>query len=153
MTRISGEIHIDAPKDRVWEILADLGGIKSYHPGLTDSYYHPGATKGVGASRHCDLKPFGSIEETAIEWNEGESYTLEIHDGKNVPPFEKTTATLAVRESGAGARATMTLEYSLRFGPVGKVMDRMMVRSQFEKVVPAVLGGLKKYAEKQPVPA
>ena len=44
----------------------------------------------------------------------------------------------------------MVLEYSLKFGPVGKAMDRMVVRSQFEKVVSSTLAGLKRYAEKQP---
>ena len=29
MTRIAGEAHIDAPKDQVWEVLADLGGALS----------------------------------------------------------------------------------------------------------------------------
>ena len=86
MTHIAGEVHIDAPKDRVWDILADLGGIKNFSPGVTDSHYNPGDERGVGASRHCDLKPFGSVEETAILWNEGESYTLRLHDGKRLPP-------------------------------------------------------------------
>lgn len=90
MTHISHQITINAPKERVWEILADLGEVKRYHPGLTDSYYNSGEKRGVGASRHCDLKPFGSIDERVIEWNDGESYTLEIYDGKKVPPFKKS---------------------------------------------------------------
>ncbi len=152
MTRITGDIHIDAPKEHVWDILADLGGIKNFHPGLTDSYYHPGAKRGVGASRHCDLKPFGSLEETVVRWEEGESYTLRIHDGKKVPPFSRAEGTLAVRANGGGSGtvATMTLEYSLKFGPLGRLMNAIMVRRQFEKVIPAVLGGLKKYAESRP---
>lgn len=149
MTRIAGEVHIDAPKDRVWDILADLGGIKNFHPGVTDSYYHPGDEKGVGASRHCDLKPFGSVEETAILWNEGESYTLRLHDGKRVPPFRNATGRLAVQPSGSGSVVTMELEYDLRFGLVGRLMDRVVVKSQFSKVVPSVLSGLKKYAESE----
>ncbi len=28
MTRIKNEIHIEASREQVWEILADLGGIK-----------------------------------------------------------------------------------------------------------------------------
>jgi len=151
MVRISGQIEIDASRERVWDILADLGGVKQYHPGLRDSHYHPGETRGVGASRHCDLKPFGSLEETAIAWHEGESYTLEIHDARKAPPFRKAIGTLAVREQGTGTVVSMTLEYELKYGPVGRLMDRLMVRPQFEKVVPAVLGGLKRFAESQGV--
>ena len=147
MTHISHQITINAPKERVWEILADLGEVKRYHPGLTDSYYNPGEKRGVGASRHCDLKPFGSIEETVIEWNDGESYTLEIYDGKKVPPFKRAIGTLSVRPNGSGTVASMTVEYELKFGLIGKLMDRLTVRSQFEKVVPAILRGLRQYAE------
>ena len=147
MTLVTGEVHIDAPKDRVWEILADLGGIKNYHPGVTDSYYNQGDKTGVGASRHCDLKPFGSVEETAIEWIEGESYTLLLHDGKRVPPFKRATGRLAIQPNGSGSVVTMELEYDLKFGLIGRLMDVLVVRSQFSKVVPAVLSGLRKYAE------
>jgi carbon monoxide dehydrogenase subunit G len=147
MTQVTSEVHIGAPKDRVWDILADLGGIKNYHPGVTDSYYHQGDKKGVGAARHCDLKPFGSVEETAIEWKEGESYTLLLHGGKKVPPFKRATARIAIQPNGSGSVVTMELKYDLKFGLVGRLMDVLVVRSQFSKVVPAVLSGLKKYAE------
>jgi carbon monoxide dehydrogenase subunit G len=151
MTHITGDIHINASKEQVWDILADLGGIKSFHPGLTDSYYQPGSAKrGIGASRHCDLKPSGSVEETAVRWEEGESYTLRIHDGKNVPPFILAHGTVAVRANGSGTVASMVVEYSLKFGPLGRLMDALMVRRHFEKVVPAILGGLKKYVESRP---
>ncbi|MEN8145468.1 MAG: SRPBCC family protein [Gemmatimonadota bacterium] len=149
MTRIAAEIHIDAPKELVWDILADLGGIQNYHPGVTASYYNPGDRRGVGASRHCDLKPFGSVEETAIEWHEGESYTLRLHDGKRVPPFKHAAARLAVQPNGPGSVVTMELDYGLRFGLAGRLMDRMAVRSQFSKVLPALLTGLKEHAESE----
>lgn len=151
MTRIKNEIHIDAPQEQVWDILADLGGIKNYNPSVTNSYYLPGEKRGIGAARHCDLKPFGSVEETAIQWDEGRSYTPLLHDGKKVPPFKKATGRLAVRSNGSGTVASMTLEYDLKYGPLGKLMDLVMVRSQFQKVIPTVLDGLKKYAELQQV--
>ena len=63
--------------------------------------------------------------------------------------FKKATGKLAVRSNGSGTIASMTLEYDLKFGPFGKLMDLVMIRSQFQKVLPAVLSGLKKYAESQ----
>ena len=113
-------VHINAPREQVWDILADLGGVKNYNPSVTESYELPGEKKRIGAARHCDLKPFGSIQETAIQWDEGRSYTLLIHDGEKVPPFRKTTGKLAVRSNGSGAVASMTLEYDLKSGPLGK---------------------------------
>ena len=115
MTRISHEIQIDAAKDDVWAAIADLGAIQDFHPGVKKSYYTTEQESGVGASRHCDLKPFGSVEERATEWKEGES---------------------------------LALEYELKFGLLGRLMDRFMVKRRFDKVVPAVLSGLKRHMER-----
>lgn len=147
MTSISEEVWIDAPKERVWETIANLGAIQDFHPGVTKSYYNTGPREGLGASRHCDLRPFGSVDETAVEWRDGEGFTLELHDGRKTPPFKKGLGRMAVRTAREGTIASLSIEYTLRFGPVGALMDRFMVRQQFQRVVPAVLAGLKRHIE------
>ena len=43
---------------------------------------------------------------------------------------------------------SLALEYELKFGPLGRLMDRFMVKRQFDKVVPAILSGLKRHMER-----
>ncbi len=148
MTRISHEIQIDAAKDDVWAAIADLGAIQDFHPGVKKSYYTTEQESGVGASRHCDLKPFGSVEERATEWKEGESLALEIYDGEKTPPFKSAIAHISVEENADGTIARFALEYELKFGLLGRLMDRFMVKRQFDKVVPAILSGLKRHMER-----
>ena len=83
MPEFSSTIHIDAPRSHVWETIADLGGIQTFHPGVTRSYYTSEQTEGVGAS----------------------------------------------------------------LGPVGVWLDKLVVRRQLERMIPAVLRGLKSYVE------
>jgi carbon monoxide dehydrogenase subunit G len=147
MTYFSGEIRIKAPKEKVWEVVADLGGIQAYHAGVTKSYYTSEQREGVGASRHCDLKPFGSVEERIVEWQDGESYTIDIYDGAKVPPFKEAKGYMSVAEDGAETIVRFSLEYELKLGPLGRLLDRIMVRGRFATVVPTVLGGLKRYLE------
>lgn len=147
MTRITSEIRINAPKNEVWNIIADLGAIENFHPGVTKSYYTSEVKNGVGASRHCDLLPAGSIEETATEWHEGEGYVLEVRGGEGLPPFKKAHIHFTLKEDGQETVATMSLEYTLKFGLIGKLMDAWKVRPLFRKVVPRVMAGLKKYSE------
>lgn len=147
MTRITSEILINAPKNKVWDIIADLGAIENFHPGVKESYYTSEVKNGVGASRHCDLLPAGSIEETATEWHEGEGYVLEVRGGEDLPPFKKAYIRLALKRDGHQTVATMSLEYTLKFGLIGKLMDAWKVRPLFRKVVPRVMAGLKKYSE------
>ena len=39
MTRLTTEGHIDAPKEKVWAVLADLGGIDKWNPGVGRSHW------------------------------------------------------------------------------------------------------------------
>ncbi|MFC1975698.1 SRPBCC family protein [Chloroflexota bacterium] len=156
MTTLTREVRIKAPKEKVWEMLADFGNIHLFSPGVPQSYLTSDQQRGVGTTRHCDLAggPIqnASVEERIIAWNEGESMQIEIYEGTGTPPFKKAVATISVREDNGGTLVTGTLAYSLRLGPVGYLMDKLMVASQFGKAWTGVLAGLKHYAETdQPV--
>ena len=147
MTTVSYQIHIDAPVEKVWNILADFGGIYKWNPGITRSYPTSANNGGLAATRHCDLKPTGSVEERIVEWNESKDYTLEIYDGKSIPPFKKSLATFAVKPDGAGTSVTATVEYNLKYGPIGALMNLVMVGPFVKKAFQALLAGLKHHAE------
>ncbi len=149
MTHIKESIRINASKDKVWELLADFGGIIKFHPGLRDSYSTSTRKGGVGASRHCDLLPAGSVEERIIEWKDGQEMLVQIFDGKGVPPFDfdSTKAHITVQEKDVDTIVTMDFNYRLKYGLIGAIMNNAMVKPQFQKVLPNLLKGLKYYAE------
>jgi uncharacterized protein YndB with AHSA1/START domain len=55
MTSFETEIKIDAPAGKVWQVLADIGTISRWNPGVVASHVTTDQTTGVGAGRHCDL--------------------------------------------------------------------------------------------------
>ena len=151
MTHVHYEITIDRPAREVWAILADFGAVHRYNPSVGASHLlgdSPAA--GVGAARHCDLTAFdATAEERITRWSEGKGYTLEIVGGTRLPPFAgPATAELQVRPAGA-ERSVVTgdLRYRLRYGPVGRLMDRAMVRKRFGPAFGSILAGLKLHAE------
>ena len=143
MPEFSSTIHIDAPRSRVWETIADLGGIQTFHPGVTRSYYTSEQTEGVGAGRRCELKPMCSVDERAIDWRPGKSVSLDVRPGPKGPPFKWARGRMWVDEDGDGTRAGLEFEYQLKFGPIGVWLDRLVVRRQLERMIPSVLHGLK----------
>ncbi len=149
MPKFRSTIHINAPRSEVWEAIADLGDVDVFHPGVTKSYYTSEQTEGVGASRRCELKPMGSVDERAIDWRPGESVTLEVKPGPMGPPFKWAQGRMWVDEEGQGTRAGLEFEYRLKFGPIGLLLDRLVMRRQFEKMLPAVLRGLKNLLEQR----
>ena len=148
MTTLKHEILINVPKSQVWDMIADLGGVVKFHPLVTKSYYVTDEKQGTGAARVCELGPNTSVNETAIAWKEGESITLDVEFIKGQkPPVHYFHGTLSVRGQGSGTITAMTLEYAPKFGPLGKILDVILLRPQFNKLVPNVLKGLKHHIE------
>ncbi len=127
--------------------MADLGAIQNFNPGVKKSYYTPDTHEGVGASRVCELRPLGAIEESALDWQEGKSFTLAIRPLKKAPPFRNATGHFQLDSVGQKTGVALDINYTLRFGLLGRLLDALMVRPQFRKAVPELLLGLKHYVE------
>ncbi len=149
MTKLAFEIEIDAPAEKVWEEIADFGNISKFNPSVPTSHLTAEQTQGVGTTRHCDLYVAGaSIEERIIDWVDGESYQVEVYDGKRVPPTERQVARVSTRPNGPDSSiARMEMEYELKGGLLGKAADKGMMRNQFGKAAGGLLAGLKHYVE------
>ncbi len=148
MTTIQSQITIHAPKEVVWQALSDLGGVNKYHMAVEKSYYSSDQKSGVGASRVCEFANGGSLSETVVRWQDGSSLTLSLNPGKKMPPFRSNSeGTFSVREDNGNTVVDMEMRYDLRFGFLGRLMDALMVRPQFSKIIPQVLAGLKYHIE------
>jgi hypothetical protein len=148
MAHVTREIRIDAPAGKGWEVLADVGGIYRYNPNGASSHTTSEVKRGVGVTRHCDLTLSGAtVEERIVEWTEGESYLVDIYGGSKLPPFKRAGARISLRPDGGGTIVTGTLEYSLKFGPVGLLMDRLLVAPRFSLAWTQLFAGLEHYVE------
>lgn len=149
MATITREVRIHAAKDHVWAIAADIPNVYKYHPNVPASHGTSNQNQGPGASRHCEfISPAGgSVEERVVEWQEGERYRVEVYGGVKMPPITNLFAEIAVRADGNDTIATMTLNYDTKLGPLGVLMNKLMLETAFTKVVSGIVAGLKHYAE------
>ncbi len=149
MTRVESEIRIDASKEKVWDVVADLGSVSVWNPALAGSHYTSEAKQGLEAARHCDFPDGGYVKERALEWNLGESIKLEIYEG--TIPFDNATGSLSVVDDGDGTIATVAIEYDLKSDV--PVDPQEIERQNREELLPLVLAGLKQYVETgEPMP-
>ncbi len=127
MTRtISVARHLDASPEEVWAVLADFPNIATWNGGVKTSYATSAATKGVGATRHCDLAPVGALEETVREWEPGRRMVVSIDEARRLP-LRSATATFVVEPKGRGTEVSIEYSYDPQ-GPVGPVMDRQLTK-------------------------
>jgi hypothetical protein len=148
MTQINYGVIISASHSKVWGMIADLGYIQNWNPGVTKSYYNTEQVSGVGAGRICELAPMGKIEEVATQWEEGKSLTLDIVPVEKVPPFKNCTAEITVNELGPNKQEVLfEMKYEMGLGIIGMAMNAMMVKKNFTNGISGLMEGLKVHVE------
>ncbi len=143
MSKLTLQVTINVPADKVWAVLADFGAIDKWAPPVSKSYSTTEASGGVGAGRHCDTS-FGPLKEQIVEWEEGRSFII---DGKTILPMKYARNGFSVSPAGDGTVATAWIDFKMKFGPLGSMLDKLVLRRQFRKVLTQGLAGLKDHVE------
>ena len=144
MNKVEAQIVIDAPVQKVWEVLADFGGVHRWAPSVTNSYSTSKNNGGPEGSRHCDIAGFGSVEEYITEWNKGRDFT---YDFTGVGPISEGNSTWSVKPQGDKTLVYVDLRYGLRFGPLGALMNVLFLRRKIEQGLVKSLQGLRHYVK------
>jgi len=147
VTSLTSKVKINAGKEEVWEVLKFPGKVESFHPLIKKSFMTTEALNGVGAKRHCDLLPIGEMDEIITEWIEDYGFTIEVTGGKMLPPHHFMKGQFELKEFVGQTEVTFTFSYQLKFGFLGKFLDKLLIRPQFKKAPPKYVHGLKVYIE------
>ena len=145
MSTFTVETVVDAPADRVWAALADIGEIHVWNPGLVDSHVEGDQATGVGAARHCDLGGRNYLKESVVEWKPGHALTMRIVETSL--PFDSADIRFRLEPADGSTRITCEPEYRLRFGPIGSLLDALYVRRTYRKGMQELLASLKRHVE------
>jgi hypothetical protein len=99
----------------------------------------------MGACRYCNLGGKNYLDEEVVEWEVGKRLTMRI-TGTNLP-FKSADIRFTLQADNGSTVVTVSPDYSLKFGPVGALMDRFYVRGTYEKGMNSLLKGLKEHVE------
>jgi carbon monoxide dehydrogenase subunit G len=149
MSTFETTIDIEAPIEKVWEALADIGSISKWNPGVHESHGTSDETTGLGATRFCDLGGKNYLNEQVVDFETCHKLTMRITDTNM--PFEKADIHFTLEADGDNTRVTCAPAYTLKYGPMGALMDRFYVRGTYEKGMQRLLRGLKEHVESQPL--
>lgn len=146
----SAEVVLEMPRAQVWERLRDLTKGHYYVPGLKDCRMTTKQMEGVGASRRVYTTSGMEMDETVAEWNEGKGLVLRLHDGDGPPPPIFTEARFHyIFEDLPGGKTLFrpTMTYSLKFGALGRLLDKLLLNMIIRSNMKKVGLGLKQYYE------
>lgn len=144
MREVVVQRDIEAPRAAVWSVLADFPNIADWNSGVTNSASTSDATEGVGATRHCDLAPMGTLEETIAEWEPEERLVINIDEATKIP-LKSGRVTFTLDEAEGSTATEITYAYEPKFGPIGSLMGPMLDK-QLKKGFEGFLEDLEKAA-------
>ena len=144
----SVSVLADLPLTSAWENLQDFSLAHNYVPKLTRTEIVSQAKTGLGAHRRV-YSGSKFLEETIIEWNEGEGFTIKLHRGeKPMPPFQLAEFVYALSEhSPQQTRIDLTLRFSMPWGGLGKLLARSVILPAMRSQLRQVAAGMKHFYE------
>lgn len=145
MTTIHHDVHADCPPERVWALLSDLEAVQRYNPTVRAAVVQGDHRTGVGATRACDLVPKGRVVERVTHWEDGRAVGLEVAESDWPIHFMRWVT--HVEPAGSSTRITQSLEYKVKFGPVGWLLDVLVMKRKLRATLDEVFASLVKHAE------
>jgi ligand-binding SRPBCC domain-containing protein len=147
MTQLHNDIIIDAPLEKIWKILANPGQLQNYDPTVQKSTVTSATSSGVGTSRKVDMKDGKHwFKEEITVYTPNEALTYELTDCNF--PIAGLQHSYRFERIGNQTKVTQVMEYRVKYGLLGELLDALMLRRQTDAGIKRFLMGLKEYAER-----
>lgn len=145
MTVLNNSIHVQASPEDVWAVLSDLDALQDYDPGVKTSIVISSEKQGVGAVRKCELAPKGWFNEKVVDWTPNSSLAFELVECSL--PLRRLRYTYKLTAKDDGTLVEQRMEYALKMGLLGRLMDNLMVRRKWNAGIRGFFSGLKDRVE------
>ena len=99
----------------------------------------------MGAERSCDLVPKGRVVERVTHWEDGRAVGIEVAESDWPIHFMRWIT--RVEPAGSSTRITQSLEYKVKFGPLGWLLDNLVMKRKLTSTLDEVFASLVKHAE------
>ena len=129
MRSIKVSRRIPSAPAKVWAVLADFPNIATWNTGVSKSFATSDSTDGVGAQRHCDLAPFGELEETVKEWDDTRRMVISIDSAKKLP-IAHGEVTFVLSPTDDATEVSINYAYKPKFGLLGQIIGNVALDGQ-----------------------
>ena len=147
MGKLVNEVTINAPIDKVWSILTDLELLDKTDPTVKKATLISDNKTGLDAKRKVLMQDGKNwFDEKITVFKPNEELVYQLTDCSF--PIKGLKHTYSFQKIGNQTKVQQVMEYTVKFGLFGVLMDKMMIGKQFNSGINKFLTGLKTYAEK-----
>jgi ribosome-associated toxin RatA of RatAB toxin-antitoxin module len=132
--------------EKVWSIISDFGGIHRFHSGVESSPIQNGKPSGLGSERECLLYSGQRITEVVSGYREGEWMQVSITKG-SLPLNDVIVEFQITKTSEGQSKVDVRMDYHPKYGPMGKLMNTLLIRKKMSSIMEDLLAGLSLHAE------
>ena len=147
MGKLINEITVNAPLDKIWSILTDLELLDKTDPTVKKATIISENKTGLNAKRKVLMQDGKNwFDEKITVFNTNEELVYQLTDCSF--PIKGLKHTYSFRKIGNQTKVQQEMEYTVKFGILGILMDKLMIGKQFNSGINKFLNGLKTYTEK-----
>lgn len=152
MIRTQIRVDIDAPQEKVWELITDPKQMELWSPIVRDLSYDPAGPIRVGTIRRARIESKGKVHElyTQVTHCDPPNYFTEVAQGEN--PFfmgsiKSTQLTYRLEPEGTDqTNFIFTVQFEIP-GFLGRLLNKAIGESMLRAAVKQNFERLKTYAE------
>lgn len=143
--QVAVSVVADLPVDRAWSVLSDFSLPHNYVPNIVRTEIVSGQTSGVGAHRRVYSDEDSYLEETIIEWREGEGFVIKLHDGDSpMMPFQRAEFSYSIAPQGSDkTRIDLAMIIEMPWGGFGETLGDWVILPIMEDRLVQVAAGMK----------
>lgn len=147
MGKLVNEITINASIDTIWGILTDLELLDKTDPTVKKATLISENKTGLDAKRKVLMQDGKNwFDEKITVFKPNEELVYQLTDCSF--PIKGLKHTYSFQKIGDQTKVQQEMEYTVKFGFLGLLMDKMMIGKQFNSGINKFLIGLKTFAEK-----
>lgn len=131
---------VPASVEAAWAVIAPMGAVQTWHPNVASATVLTDHDVGVGASRRVEFHSGGGAVETITEQSERQFVRMAMAE---VPMLKNAVVTISVaKTSEAETEVTFSVTYGVQYGPLGWMVNALMMKRMLGKAFDAALEGL-----------
>jgi ligand-binding SRPBCC domain-containing protein len=147
MGKLINEVTIDAPIDKIWSILTNLELLDKTDPTVKKATLISSNKTGLDAKRKVIMQDgMNWFDEIITVFKPNQELVYQLTDCSF--PIKYLKHTYSFQTMGNQTKVQQIMEYRVKFGIIGLLMDKMMIGKQFNSGINKFLNGLKTYSEK-----
>ncbi|WP_299946788.1 SRPBCC family protein [uncultured Ruegeria sp.] len=129
------------PKD-IWAILSRFMHIDEFAPQVASVDALTDGATGVGSKRRCHFENGTSLVEEVTAWHDNQGYNVRLSNMPAMPMHEAHAAIAMKALSGYRTRVTWSMDYRMKYGPLGWLMGQSMMKMMMGRVLAENLSAL-----------